>query len=61
MGLLATIVNSSVNTAQVFAFLAIILGAVYTIWVLLLRSFPQAIFGAAFTFSFCALLWGLTG
>lgn len=59
--MIATLVTSSANAAQVLAFVAVILFIVCTIWALVTKAFYSAVLAAGFVFLAAAALWGLTG
>lgn len=57
--MLSTVVTTSLNAAQLFALIAVILFAICTVWALTAKTFYQALLAAGLTFAALCLLFGI--
>lgn len=55
--MLSTVVSQNLNAASVFFLIALILGIIYSVWMLVVQNIPMAIIGAALTFVALGLLF----
>jgi small neutral amino acid transporter SnatA (MarC family) len=56
--MLATIVNQSINAAQVFALLAFFGAAIYVVWCIAVKDFPALVLGIAVALIAVSMLFG---